>query len=304
MRKFFGFIFVWAVVLLSLDGVVGGNTLPLLLTGSQKPSPVEHPLLISISVDDEQTSFSNLEESLLADGRLPLVHFSEIPFQEPLKMAFGTERLAEREPTLDHFADFTLATLLDPSFEITEACLPYFPGEHETDEAETPASKSLLPSPEQTGGAPSSKTNAIKKRGQAKKPFYSIILQAARRHEVDPALVSAIIMTESEYNPRAVSKKGARGLMQLMPRTARVLGVKDIFNPEENVDAGVKHFKYLLERFDGRIKLALAAYHAGSGNVAKHKGVPPFKATRHYVKKVIEYYEIYKRETTRAAPEA
>jgi len=304
MGKFFGFILVWSVLLLSLESVVGGNSLPSLLTGSQKPSPTPHTLWPSMKIDDQKTGPSNLKEPSIGNALLPLVHFSEIPFEEPLKMALATEWSAERNPALDDSADFTPATLFDSPFEIMEAGLSSFPGERETDEAEAPAPKSPPPPPSQAEGAPPCKTTALKKAGQAKKPFDSIILQAARRHKVDPALVRAIIMTESEYNPRAVSKKGARGLMQLMPRTARVLGVKDIFNPEENIHAGVKHFKYLLERFDGRIKLAVAAYHAGSSNVAKYNGVPPLRATRHYVKKVIGYYEIYKKETTRAAPEA
>jgi len=124
--------------------------------------------------------------------------------------------------------------------------------------------------------------------------FLSIILQAAERHRVDPNLVKAIIMAESGYNPKAVSKKGARGLMQLMPKTAEALGVKDSFNPEHNVDAGVGYFKQLLNQFDGDVKLALAAYNAGSRKVRKYKGVPPFKATQYYVKKVFQYYNYYK----------
>ena len=126
-------------------------------------------------------------------------------------------------------------------------------------------------------------------------PLYNpIILEAASFHNVDPALVKAIIMAESGYNRRAVSGRGARGLMQLMPRTAKALGVKNIFNPEENIYAGVNYFKSLLNRFGGDKKLALAAYNAGSRNVRKYKGVPPFKATRRYIKKVLEYQRFYK----------
>ncbi|MBN2516768.1 MAG: lytic transglycosylase domain-containing protein [Deltaproteobacteria bacterium] len=124
--------------------------------------------------------------------------------------------------------------------------------------------------------------------------FHPIIQKAADRYEIDAALVKAIIMVESSYNPNAVSKRGAKGLMQLMPRTAKALGVEDIFNPEHNINAGVRHFRKLLNRFDGDIKLALAAYNAGSKHVRYYEGIPPFKETRYYVEKVIEYYEYYK----------
>lgn len=121
-----------------------------------------------------------------------------------------------------------------------------------------------------------------------------IIQKAASRHDIDPALVKAIIMAESDYNPRAVSKKGARGLMQLMPLTARSLGVNDLFDPEQNIHAGVRYFKSLMKQFDGDVKLALAAYNAGSRHVKRYKGIPPFKDTKRYLKKVYKYYEFYK----------
>jgi soluble lytic murein transglycosylase-like protein len=126
---------------------------------------------------------------------------------------------------------------------------------------------------------------------------HQIILRAAGRHNVDPALVKAIIRAESGYDPKAVSKKGAMGLMQLMPRTAEALGVEDedIFNPENNIDAGVKYLKQLLIQFHGNVRLAVAAYNAGTKKVKKYKGIPPYKATRHYVNKVLEYYQYYKK---------
>jgi soluble lytic murein transglycosylase-like protein len=124
--------------------------------------------------------------------------------------------------------------------------------------------------------------------------FDSIIRQAASRYQVDPYLVKAIIMAESSYNPKAISKKGAKGLMQLMPKTAKALGVEDSFNPEHNINAGVKYFKQLLNQFNGDVKLALAAYNAGSKRVKKYKGIPPYKATQYYVKKVFEYHEHFR----------
>jgi soluble lytic murein transglycosylase-like protein len=124
--------------------------------------------------------------------------------------------------------------------------------------------------------------------------FDLIIHEASRRHKVDSAMVRAIILAESRYNIYAISNKGARGLMQLMPVTAKELGVKNSFNPVQNINAGVKYFKILLNRFDGDAKLSLAAYNAGIGRVLKYKGVPPFKDTRNYVQKVLHYHRFYK----------
>ncbi len=127
-------------------------------------------------------------------------------------------------------------------------------------------------------------------------PFDMLIVQAAELYQVEPALIKAIIMAESGHNPKALSKKGARGLMQLMPRTAKRLGVVDSFNPEHNINGGVRYFKQLLKQFDGSVELALAAYNAGSRNVRQYNGVPPFKATKFYITKVFKYYDIYKKQ--------
>lgn len=129
---------------------------------------------------------------------------------------------------------------------------------------------------------------------QTKTLYDPIIVQASSRHNVDSALVKAVIMAESRYNPKAVSKKGAGGLMQLMPKTAKELGVVDVFDPEHNINAGVKYLKQLLKKFDGDVKMALAAYNAGSRKVKEYKGIPPFNATRIYIKKVFKYYQYYK----------
>jgi hypothetical protein len=124
--------------------------------------------------------------------------------------------------------------------------------------------------------------------------FHPIIKKAADRYGVEVALVKAVIMVESRYNPNALSHKGAKGLMQLMPRTAEALGVKDSFNPETNVNAGVKYLRKLINRYGGNTKLALAAYNAGMGQVRYYDGIPPFPATRHYINKVFHYYHHYK----------
>jgi len=127
--------------------------------------------------------------------------------------------------------------------------------------------------------------------------FHPIILEAADQHQIEAALIKAIIMAESGYNPWAISKKGAVGLMQLMPRTAESLGVENVFDPEHNINGGVKYYKQLLKRFKGDVRLALAAYNAGAENVLKYQGIPPFKTTQYYVKKVFEYYQYYKMVT-------
>jgi soluble lytic murein transglycosylase-like protein len=114
--------------------------------------------------------------------------------------------------------------------------------------------------------------------------------QAAARHNVDPSLVRAVIKVESNFNPNAVSRKGAMGLMQLMPQTARSLNVTNPFDPQQNVDAGVRHLKQLMESYGGDVKLSLAAYNAGAGAVARSAGVPRFAETRNYVNRITQLY--------------
>ena len=112
------------------------------------------------------------------------------------------------------------------------------------------------------------------------------IASAARQHGVDEAIVRAIIHAESAFNPNALSRVGAQGLMQLMPATARRFGVSDAFNPQQNIQGGVKYLAWLLKRFNGNLTLAAAGYNAGEGAVDRHKGVPPYSETRRYVERV------------------
>ena len=122
----------------------------------------------------------------------------------------------------------------------------------------------------------------------------SLVAAAARRHGLDPALVLAVVSVESGFRPAAVSPKGAQGLMQLMPRTAASLGVEDAFDPEQNVDAGVRHLEALVRQYGGDLTRALAAYNAGQGAVARYGGVPPYPETRAYVRRVLERYRAKK----------
>jgi soluble lytic murein transglycosylase-like protein len=118
----------------------------------------------------------------------------------------------------------------------------------------------------------------------------SSIVMAAARHNVDPNLVRAVVKVESNFNSNAVSRKGAMGLMQLMPQTARSLNVKNPFDPDQNVDAGVRHLKHLLENYGGDVNLTLAAYNAGAGAVARSSGVPHFAETQNYVRRITNLY--------------
>ncbi len=119
--------------------------------------------------------------------------------------------------------------------------------------------------------------------------FDHLIQAAAETHDIDHGLVKAIIHTESGFNPRARSKPGAQGLMQLMPATAGMYGVADAYDPVENIQAGTRHIKYLINRYKN-LELALAAYNAGEGNVKKYGGIPPFAETQDYVKRVLSRY--------------
>jgi soluble lytic murein transglycosylase-like protein len=118
----------------------------------------------------------------------------------------------------------------------------------------------------------------------------SSIAMAAARHNVDPNLVRAVVKVESNFNSNAVSRKGAIGLMQLMPQTARELKVRNPFDPEQNVDAGVRHLKYLLESYGGDVNLTLAAYNAGEGAVRRSAGVPHYSETQNYVRRITNLY--------------
>jgi soluble lytic murein transglycosylase-like protein len=127
-------------------------------------------------------------------------------------------------------------------------------------------------------------------QGPAGVDLRELAAAAARRHGLDPGLVMAVVSVESGFRPQAVSPRGAQGLMQLMPGTASSLGVVDAFDPVQNLDGGTRHLGQLLTLYGGDLARALAAYNAGEGAVHRHGGVPPYRETRAYVKKVLERY--------------
>ncbi|HEY0142605.1 MAG TPA: lytic transglycosylase domain-containing protein [Thermoanaerobaculia bacterium] len=122
-------------------------------------------------------------------------------------------------------------------------------------------------------------------------PYGELIHEKAVKYDVDPLLVAAVIEQESRFKSRARSHVGAKGLMQLMPRTGKWMGARNLYDPEQNVDAGVKYIKYLNKRFKGDVRKTLAAYNGGEGNVKRYGGIPPFRETRQYVKKVLKNYD-------------
>jgi soluble lytic murein transglycosylase-like protein len=126
--------------------------------------------------------------------------------------------------------------------------------------------------------------------------YDALIAAAAFRYQVDCALIKAVIKAESNFNHRAVSPKGARGLMQLMPQTAASLKVKDSFEPEANIEGGVRYLNYLINLYEGHLPFVLAAYNAGEKAVAKHGGIPPYRETQSYVKTVLDLYDRYSAE--------
>ena len=133
-------------------------------------------------------------------------------------------------------------------------------------------------------------------RGLADLELEHAVRRAAQKHHVQPALLLAVIKAESSFNPIAISKAGAVGLMQLIPETAIRHGVRNLYDTNDNVAGGAKHLRYLLDRFHGNTRLALAAYNAGERKVDQYGQIPPYKETQDYVKKVLVYYRSYKKD--------
>lgn len=124
--------------------------------------------------------------------------------------------------------------------------------------------------------------------------YDEMITEASRRHGISFPLLKAVIKVESDFNPKAVSRAGALGLMQIMPQNAKAFGMRDPFDPRENILAGTQYFRELLEQFNGKLQLALAAYNAGPGVVARYNSIPPIKETEDYVERVMKYFHFFK----------
>jgi soluble lytic murein transglycosylase-like protein len=186
---------------------------------------------------------------------------------------------------------FVWLTLLFPLGNIATAAVYQYADEngslHFTNVPTDPQYQMILP-PDK--GAGSSQGSAARKKYTAA-DFEKLVADRSQRHGMDPKLVEAVIQVESEYNPRAISSKGAQGLMQLMPETARDLGVQNAFDPAQNIDGGVRYLRYLLDFFGWDLDLALAAYNAGINRVLKHHEVPHIVETQAYVKKVKKTYD-------------
>jgi soluble lytic murein transglycosylase-like protein len=190
--------------------------------------------------------------------------------------------------------ELSSATVSAPSFRSQQNRLVFWSTtEHQwktVPHANVKAARSAAAEVDQYLDKPQSEQNSTLGHGFTQKQIDDAINKAAERHAVDPNLVRALVKVESNFNPNAVSRKGAMGLMQLMPQTARQMKLTNPFNPEENIDAGVRHLKDLLDSYGGDVRLSLAAYNAGAGAVARSAGIPHYAETRNYVKRITQLY--------------
>jgi hypothetical protein len=147
---------------------------------------------------------------------------------------------------------------------------------------------------QQQSEAPLIRRPRINQASENESKYDEMISYAARKHNLDPALIKAVVKAESNFNVRDISSKGARGLMQLMPDTAKGLGVKNSYEPSENINGGAKYLRYMLELFDWDLENALAAYNAGPYAVYKYNDVPPYRETKGYIKNVYNNYQNYR----------
>ena len=211
------------------------------------------------------------------------------PMIQNLISTGGQQAAEQRAVQLQGYANNSNAQIQSPNFPSSTGVQPFQQVLQSTAQSQF---GSLLTGPATTSvQAQISVQPQLRDYAQNTKPqILSMISQIARKHGVDEKLVKALVQQESGFNPKATSYCGAKGLMQLMPGTAKTLGVTDPYNPVQNVDGGVRHLKWLLSKYNGNKILALAAYNAGSGAVDKYDGVPPYKETQNYVKKILANY--------------
>ena len=139
------------------------------------------------------------------------------------------------------------------------------------------------------------KERPVRSLGYTINQYDHLITGASKKQEISFALLKALIKTESNFNPKAVSRAGAKGLMQIMPANIKDLNIQDPFDPQESIMGGARYLKQLIKRFNGELPLALAAYNAGPTVVERYQGIPPIKETEEFVEKVLKYYAIYRR---------
>ncbi len=166
-----------------------------------------------------------------------------------------------------------------------------------TDRPQHSQTAKLVRKSQKVGGIGKAVSNTIVVEPAAgENKFDDLISIVSKRHGMDPALIKAVVHTESYFNPNATSRVGASGLMQLMPQTAERYGVFDLYSPMKNLDAGVRHLRYLLRRYKNRLSYALAAYNAGEKAVRFYNGIPPYRETRQYIRKVMQYQSYYQKQ--------
>lgn len=209
---------------------------------------------------------------------LELVSFDYLNMNSPYNMSFGGNPFIDTDFDLS-FLDQQSVFMINPiSLSVDSSMFqPLCP----------PMNFQYFPPVTFTGGKYNTSSST---KSYSRSAYDEMIDKIARKEGVDPKLVKSVIKQESGFNPNAVSSCGARGLMQLMPATARELGVTNINDPEQNIRGGVKYLKQMLKRYNGDITLALAAYNAGPNNVSKYGGIPPFAETQNYVNKIMSSY--------------